>query len=120
MRLYAPMYEGDSLIRPDAALGEVTAKIFKNPAPATDFVRGNIQAQAANETALDLHAIEQKARALRVSMIAGLLKSAYTAVADWFERRDDQERDEFFAASANLADLEQRQRHWERTGHAHY
>jgi len=120
MRLYAPMYEGDSLLRPDAALGEATAKVFKSPAPTTDFVRGNIQDQAANETALDLHALELNARTMRASAVARLLKSAYTAVADWFERVDNQERDDFFAASANLAELEQRQRHWERTGRAHY
>jgi len=52
--------------------------------------------------------------------VADALKAAYIAVVDWFERGDYQERDNFFAASANLADLEQRQRHFERTGRAHY
>ena len=117
MRLYAPLYEGDSILRPDAALGEPA---FKAPAPATAFVRSNMHTEAANETALDLHALEQGARALRSAEFARLFKTAYTAVADWFERNETFERDQFFAASANLADLEQRQRHFERTGCAHY
>jgi hypothetical protein len=39
---------------------------------------------------------------------------------DWLDRNETYERDSFFAASENLADLEQRQRHFERTGIAHY
>ncbi|HEY5293152.1 MAG TPA: hypothetical protein VIJ43_12665 [Burkholderiales bacterium] len=131
MRLYAPMYEGDSILRPDAAIGAPVRTTFKAPAPAADFVRSNIQMEAANQTALDIHAIEQTARALRSIELARLLKNAatslanglkaaHTAVADWLERIDYQERDNFFAASANLADLEQRQRHFERTGLTHY
>ena len=120
MRLYAPLYEGDSFLRPDAAFGEPAATVLKTPAPAADFVRSNIQVEAANETALDLHAIEQTARATRSAEVARLLKAAYTAVVDWLDRNETYERDNFFAASANLADLEQRQRHFERTGRAYY
>ena len=120
MRLYAPLYEGDSLLRPDAALGERAVTVFKIPAPAVGFVRSNNTAEAANETALDLHAIEQTARAVRGSELARLLKGAYFAVVDWLERIDTRERDSFFAAAQNLADLENRQRHFERTGHAYY
>jgi hypothetical protein len=120
MRLYAPLYEGDSVLRPDAALGEAVGTVFKKPAPASNFVRGNIPVEAANETKLDLHAIEQAAHALRGSEIARLLKAAHTAVVNWLERSDNWERDSFFASSANLADLEERQRHFERTGRAHY
>jgi hypothetical protein len=114
------MYEGDSFLRPDAAIDTPVRTAAKAAAPAPVFVHGNIEAEAANQTAFDFHALDQTARNLRSSEIARLLKAAYTAVADWLERIDSQERDDFFAASANLADLEQRQRHWERTGHAHY
>jgi len=120
MRLYAPLYEGDSIVRPDAAFGERAATAFKKSPPAPDFVQSNIQAEAANATALDLQALEQNARRMRSTEIARLLKVAYNAVVDWLERNEQFERDRFFAASANLADLEQRQRHWERTGCAHY
>jgi hypothetical protein len=127
MRLYAPLYEGDSILRPDAALGEPAVRVFRSPAPAPDFVRSNIQAEAANETALDIHAIEQIARNHRNAEIARLLKPAFAAVGAWFarigawfENSDNFMRDSFFAASENLADLEQRQRHYERTGLTHY
>jgi hypothetical protein len=131
MRLYAPLYEGDSILRPDAAFGEPAVTVFKAPAPATDFVRSNIQVEAANETALDLHTIELTARAMRSTELAHLLQAAYTAAAnglkaaatavgDWLERNDNYERDSFFSAAENLADLEQRQRHFERTGLTHY
>jgi hypothetical protein len=131
MRLYAPLYEGDSVLRPDAAIGASVRAIFKAPAPAPDFVHSNIQVEAANQTALDIHAIERTARVLRgvelahllinaATLLANGLKAAHAAVVEWLERIDDQERDNFFAASANLADLEQRQRHFERTGLTHY
>jgi hypothetical protein len=120
MRLYAPLYEGDSILRPDAAFGEPAVSSFKRSVSGLDFVRSNIQVAAANETALDLHAVEQNARSLRSAEIARLLRAGYDAVVAWLDRNDQFERDSFFAASANLADLEQRQRHWERTGSAHY
>ena len=131
MRLYAPLYEGDSFLRPDAAIGASVRDLFKAPAPAQDFVRSNIQAEAAALTASDIHAIEQTARMLRSIELARLLsnaatslmnglKAAHNAVVDWMERIDYQERDNFFANSANLADLEQRQRHYERTGRTYF
>lgn len=131
MRLYAPLYEGDSVLRPDAAIGASERRIFKAPAATPGFVQSNIQAKAAELTALDLHAIEQAARVLRnaevarlfniaTSAVANAMKAAHTAIADWLESIDTRERDHFFAQSSNLADLEQRQRHWERTGSAHY
>ncbi len=120
MRLYAPLYEGDSFLRPDAAFGEPAVTVLKTPAPAADFVRSTIQVEGANETAFDLHAIERTARATRSAEVGRLLKAAYTAVVDWLERNENYERDRFFASSSDLADLEQRQRHFERTGCAHY
>lgn len=131
MRLYAPMYEGDSFLRPDAAIGARVGRSFKMPSTATEFVRSNTQVEAANQTALDILAVEQTARALRSAEVARLLRIAYTyvsnglkaahrAIVEWLERVETQERDNFFAASANLADLEQRQRHWERTGSTRY
>jgi hypothetical protein len=120
MRLYAPLYEGDSILRHDAAYGEAAVSDFLKPASAPDFVRSNIQVEAANTTAVDLHKLEQAARLMRSAEIARLFRRAYDAVVDWLDRNDQFERDSFFAAASNLADLEQRQRHWERTGCAHY
>jgi hypothetical protein len=120
MRLYAPLYEGDSILRPDAALGEPAVKVFRSTGSAPSFVRSNIQEEAANETVLDIHAIEQLARLHRSVVLTGMIKAMFKAIGDWFERNEYFERDNFFAASENLADLEQRQRHFERTGMAHY
>jgi hypothetical protein len=120
MRLYAPLYEGDNLLRPDAALGERAVTVFKIPAPAAGFVRSNNTAEAAQHTGLNFHTINHNARAERGSEFAHLLKGAYMAVVDWLERIDTRERDNFFAGAENLADLENRQRHFERTGCAHY
>ena len=120
MRLYAPLYEGDSILRPDAAFGEPALTAFRKTNSAPDFVQSNIQAEAANTMALDLQAIERSARHLRSIEIARLFRGAYDAIVDWLDRNEQFERDNFFAASSNLADLEQRQRHWERTGCAHY
>jgi hypothetical protein len=125
------MYEGDSFLRPDAAIGATIRRLSKTPEVTPDFVRSNTQVEAANLTEVDIHAIEQAAHELRRTEMARLLRNAatsmasglkavHTAVVDWLERIEYQERDSFFAGSANLADLEQRQRHWERSGHAHY
>jgi len=120
MRLYAPLYEGDSILRPDAAFGESAVKVFPAASPARDFVRSNIQAEAATQTALDIHAIELIARQKRSVEIARLLNKMFKAIGDWMERRDNFYRDSFFASAENLADLEQRQRYYERTGLTHY
>src|SRR5450759_5692215 len=104
MRLYAPLYEGDSFLHPDAASGEHAATVFKTPAPAADFVRSNIQVEAANETALDLHAMEQTVRVLRSAELARLLKGAYTSVVDWLKRSETYERDNFFACLLYTSD----------------
>jgi len=120
MRLYAPLYEGDSILRPDSAFGEPSARVFRSPAPEREFVRSNTQAEAANQTALDIHAIERLARQQRSLELARMIKGAIKAVAEWLERNDNFERDRFFAGAENLADLEQRQRYFERTGLSHY
>lgn len=120
MRLYAPLYEGDSILRPDAAFGEPAVRVFRSPAPVADFVQGNIQAEAARETVLDIHAIEQLARRHRSMELARMIKGMFAALGAWLESSENYDRDSFFAAADNLADLEQRQRHFERTGLAHY
>jgi hypothetical protein len=120
MRLFAPLYEGDSIVRPDAAFGEPAVRVFRSPAPATDFVRSNIKAEAVQETVFDFQAIEQLARHQRSVELARIIKAMFAAIGAWLERNENHDRDSFFAAADNLSDLEQRQRHYERTGLAHY
>jgi len=114
MRLYAPLYEGDNTLRPDAALGGSAASARKSPAPAPTIVRSNIGAV----TVADIPGAEQDVR--EPHGIVHWARSLFTAITNWLERSENHERDSFFAASENLADLEQRQRHFERTGIAHY
>ena len=120
MRLYVALYDGDSMLRPDAAFGEPTVRVFRSPAPTADIVQDNIKAEAACATAYDIHAIEQIAHHLRSKEFARMIKALFASIGAWLERNEFAERDSFFAASANLADLEQRQRHFERTGMARY
>jgi hypothetical protein len=120
MRLYAPIDEGDSIVRPDAALGERAAAVKRPAAPTPAIVHSNIVVAAANQGALDIPAIEQRARDQRNAGFARIAKAMLTTIGAWLERNENHERDYFFAASENLADLEQRQRHFERTGVAHY
>ena len=120
MRLYAPLYEGDNTLRPDAALGGSAASVKKSPAPAPVIVRSNIAPGSAIENALDTPVTGQLRRNPRNVGIARMAKTLFTAIDQWLERSENHERDNFFAASENLADLEQRQRHFERTGVAHY
>ncbi len=101
MRLYAPLYEGDSILRPDAALGESAVANSESPAPTATIVQSNMPLAPAHD-------------------VAHMAKALFAKVAAWLERNENIERDNFFAASENLADLEQRQRHFERTGVAHY
>jgi hypothetical protein len=101
MRLYAPLYEGDSILRPDAALGERAVANSKSTAPTATIVHSNIPLAPAHD-------------------IAHMAKALFVKIAAWLERNENNERDNFFAASENLADLEQRQRHFERTGIPHY
>ncbi len=120
MRLYAPLYEGDDTLRPDAALAESAAAGKKSPVPAPAIVRSNIALEAANETAVETPETVQHASELRNAGIVRMAKSVLAAIGEWLDSREYSERDSFFAASENLADLEQRQRHFERTGIAHY
>jgi hypothetical protein len=116
MRLYAPLYEGDNTLRPDAALGGSAASVKKSPAPTLKIVHSNI----ALENAADYPVAEQDVRQPRDGGIMRITKTLFAAIGEWLERSENQERDNFFAAAENLADLEQRQRHFERTGVAHY
>ena len=120
MRLYAPLDESNSILRPGAALGEPAAATRKTPATRASIVRSNIGLEAANESTLDIAVIEQDARNQRNIKFGHIVKSLFTTIGAWLERNENRERDHFFAASDNLADLEQRQRHFERTGVAHY
>lgn len=116
MRLYAPLFEDDNTLRPDAALGESAGSAKESTASTLKIVHSNI----ALENAAGYPVAEEDVRQLRDGGIMRMTKTLFAAIGEWLERSEHQERDNFFAAAENLADLEQRQRHFERTGVAHY
>lgn len=109
MRLTAPLYEGDSLLRSgpgfgDEAAPEVTAPATPVREPATVFELSEAEIEAA-------------ARATRARYISALLERAWARLEAWVEK-GRRERDEAYLARAqNLADLEDRMRKLERDGY---
>ena len=84
---------------------------------------GAARAFALGAVVVLLELTSLSAVALGVSSLTrrkGLSQAMFAAIGEWLERTVNYERDSFFAAADNLADLEQRQRPYERTGLAHY
>jgi hypothetical protein len=104
MRVYVPMYEGDSIIHAGPVPGGDIASAWETAISKTPFVQSNIGADSVSEPSLDTAALERRARAARSAWVGSKLKSFYQALVHKFER----------AASQNLADLEERIRRYER------
>jgi hypothetical protein len=87
MRLYAPLHEDESALRPDAAMGEAEIDFFG----ATDFATGRFRSDwksvAAVDRVLEVQAILQRAQRARNAYIAGKLTEARLAIQDWLERK---------------------------------
>ncbi|MBE0620528.1 MAG: hypothetical protein IH605_08060 [Burkholderiales bacterium] len=83
-------------------------------------MRRNSPAQRAPEPALNLAAIEERARAARSAWIGSKLKSYYEALVRKFEKAGEAEMENYLAASQSLADLEERIRRYERTRLPYY
>jgi hypothetical protein len=118
MRNYARPAAGDSIPCPDAGFGEPAVKVVGSPARASGSVRSTIQVEAANEAALDIHAILQIASRERSAACERMRTALFTTVGAWFERSKCVERGGCFAASGNPAGLERPPRHFESTGTA--
>jgi hypothetical protein len=74
------------------------------------LVQSNILTDASGFDSFSIHALEQQARAMRAECIARTFRGWLAAIDNWFERRRQQELDDYLAASQNLADLEVRMR----------
>ena len=108
MRLYPPMYPGDSILPlgtfpGDDALGTLETATFR-----TYFVHSNMGAESAPELEVDVSMIERQARATRAAWVGSKLKSYYEALVRRFARGGQAEMENFLAASQSLADLEER------------
>jgi hypothetical protein len=115
MRLTAPLYEGDSLIRSGPAPGgEVT--------PAADQPVLEVEpkpVEAKPETVFELNEaeIEARARAMRAAYIGALLGRLWDRFEGWLERGRYARDEAYLAKAENLADLEARMRRLERDGY---
>ena len=114
MRLYPPMYPGDSMLLPGTFSGGSAAKTGKPAYSRTYLVQSTIDAKDAPAFAIDLAAIEARARAARAAWVGSALKSMFQAMLRKFERGDQAEMEHYLAASENLSDLELRIRRYER------
>ena len=63
MRLYPPMYPGDSFLEPGTAPGSDAPWAWETVAFRAHFVRSNMPAEAAPEAGVDVAAIERQASA---------------------------------------------------------
>jgi hypothetical protein len=112
MRFDAPLYDGDSVIRPGPGFG---ADIGPEP---TEKMRPEAL-QAKPETVLDLSVaeIEARARAMRAAYIGGLLGRLWDRFEAWLEKGRRAREEAYLAQADNLADLEERMRRIERQGY---
>jgi hypothetical protein len=115
MRLTAPLYEGDSVLRSGPGFGADEA-----PAESGDAVEGATQTVGKpDEAATDLNMteIEAQARAMRAAYIGAAVGRLWARFDAWLEK-GRRERDEAYLARAtNLSDLEARLRRLERDGY---
>lgn len=120
MRLYPPMYPGDSILQPGTFSGDDASGALRTAAFRTHFVRSNMSAESALELEVDIPTIERQARAARAAWIGSKLKSYYEALVRKFARGGQAEMENFLAASQSLADLEERIHRYERMQSRYY
>ncbi len=115
MRLTAPMYEGDSVIRSGPAFSadeapvavEIATKVEPEPvetAVDTVFVLNSVE-------------IEARARAMRAAYISAKVAGLWDRFEAWLEKGRRARDEAYLARAANLADLEMRMRKLERDGY---
>jgi len=105
-------YEGDSTIRK----GPTTSP---EPLWQTDFTPLTLQRNidsARPVSALDIAAIEARARALRATAVAEMVRDAWNWLGTYFERQRRRRDEEYLARARNRVELEQRLRKLERRG----
>jgi hypothetical protein len=115
MRLTAPLYEGDSVLRSGPAFGADET--------ATGAGRGaDTPAEPATKAAetvfeLSVTEIEARARAMRAAYISAAVKRLWDRFEAWLEKGRRARDEAYLARAANLSDLEARMRKLERDGY---
>jgi hypothetical protein len=115
MRLTAPLYEGDSVLRSGPGFGADEAP---TGAERIAEVAAEPVAKAA-ETPFELNVteIEARARAMRAAYISAAVKRLWDRFEAWLEKGRRQRDEAYLARAANLSDLEARMRRLERDGY---
>lgn len=107
MRITAPLYEGDSLLR----YGVPTGGADEAPAQKAS---GTLQRNTDGH--LDSLGLEQRARRLRTEYVASLVAKLADRIDSWFARARQREQETFLAQAQDHVDLERRIRLLERNG----
>jgi hypothetical protein len=110
MRITAPLYEGDSLLRygvPAGGADEAPAQ------KAADTLQRNTQQDL---TGLDSWKLEQRARQLRSEYVWSLMSGLADRIDGWFARARQREQEAYLAKAQDHVDLERRLRALERSG----
>lgn len=80
MKLYPPIYPGESILHPGTLPGGDFDSVWSKAALLSGFVRSNTGADSRPDFSIDVLAVEQQARAARNAWIAAKLKSYYAAI----------------------------------------
>lgn len=114
MRLYPRMFRGSNLLKPGIAYSGDAARVQDEAGCVVMMVHRSNAVESAPRPALDLAAIEECARAARTAWVGSKLKPYFEALVRKFALGGPSEMEKYLAASQNLADLEERMRHYER------
>lgn len=110
MRITAPLYEGDSLLR----YGVPSGGAAETPTQGVDVMsRRN---KAFEPTALEAWKVERRARQLRTEYVWSLMSALADRIDAWFARARQREQEAYLAQAQDHVDLERRIRALERSG----
>jgi hypothetical protein len=112
MRFDAPLYEGDSVIRPGPAFS-----LGDSPVAGKPEAKVEPEALEAKVFELSVAEVEARARAMRAAYIGGLLSRVWDRFEAWLEKGRRAREEAYLAQADNLADLEARMRRIERQGY---
>jgi hypothetical protein len=110
MRITAPLYEGDSLLRYGVPAGGA------DEAPAQKAVETLQRNTQPDLTGLDSWKLEQRARQLRSEYVWSLMSALADRIDGWFARARQREQEAYLSQAHDHVDLERRLRALERSG----
>jgi hypothetical protein len=115
MRLTAPLYEGDSVIRSGPAFG--ADEVPATAETAAEAVPEPVKPAADTAFEVNEAEIEARARAMRAAYISAMMGRLWGRFEAWLEKGRRTRDEAYLARAANLSDLEARMRKLERDGY---